>query len=165
VNHAYILSDIETTTIIHTGGVNRDAQIRFGLSAEEVGFLLHQLPENEVEFSRKIGAYTAGVSGQVADDLPDKVMRITPKEGFQFQFHVDFEKDGVGGQTPDHNSPLGPMEVTAQLGEWQVMQQLMQVTIPALVGWDAQLNIAVQNSVNAALRPGYQSDGPGPSPY
>jgi len=150
---------------VSTGGFNRDTQIRFGLSAEEVGFLLHQLPDHQVEFSRKISTYTASTPGQIADELPDKVMRITPKEGGQFSLHVDFEKDGVGGQSTDVNAPaLGPLEVTAQLGEWQVMQHLMQVSIPALVGWEMQMKIAMQTSVESALNSGGTS-GPGPSAY
>ena len=149
----------------HTGGVNRESQLRFGLSPEEVGFLLHQLPDNEVELCRKIGAYTTNTPGQIADDLPDKVMRITPKEGGQFLFLIDFEKDGVGGQSPDLNPPLGPLEVTCQLGEWQVMQQLMQASIPALVGWDAQLKLGQQNMVDAAVQGGPYQGGPATSVY
>lgn len=130
-----------------------------------MGFLLHQLPNHQVEFARKIGSYASSTPGQIADDLPDKVMRITPKEGGQFSLYVDFEKDGVGGQSPDLNAPaLGPLEVTAQLGEWQVMQHLMKASIPALVGWDAQLRIAVQNSIEAAYHSGGPS-GPGPSAF
>ena len=136
------------------GGVSRDTHIRFGLSAEEVGFLLHQLPDRPVEFSRKIGTYTATTPGQIADDLPDKVMRITPKEGNQLSLQVDFEKDGVGGQTPDPRvAALGPLELTVQLGEWEVLKCLMQTSIPALVAWDVQLKVAIQNNIDA-LRQG-----------
>jgi hypothetical protein len=139
-----------------SGGVNRDSCIRFGLSAEEVGFMLHQLPDRQVEFSRKTSLYTSSTPGQLADDLPEKVMRVTPKEGGQFSLLVDFEKNGAGGQSPGPNDPsVGPLEVTAQLGEWEVMQQLMRASIPALVGWDVQLRIAVQNSIEAVQQGPY----------
>lgn len=141
------------------GGVNRDNCIRFGLSAEEVGFLLHQLPDRQVEFSRKTSLYTSSTPGQLADDMPEKVMRVTPKEGGQFSLLVDFEKNGMGGQSPGLNDPsVGPLEVTAQLGEWEVMQQLMRSSIPALVGWDVQLRLAVQYSIEAVQH------GPGGMP-
>ena len=158
----YLFFYISFLDSFSTGGVNRDNQIRFGLSAEEVGFLLHQLPDHQVEFSRKISSYTSNTPGQIADELPDKVMRITPKEGGQFSLYVDYEKAGVGGQSAEVNAPaLGPLEVTAQLGEWQVMQHLMQVSIPVLIGWEAQMKIAVQNSIESALHSG----GPSNSGY
>jgi len=136
-----------------------------------VGFLLHQLPDHEVEFSRKVSTYDNSSSsnishtpGQLMDEMPDKVMKIQPKEGGQFSLQVDFVKDGVGGQTNPGGavgvggvaSPQGPLEVTAQLGEWEVIKCLMQSSIPALVGWDAQVRIAVQASIERAI----QNSGP-----
>lgn len=139
--------------ILHTvGGFNRDAQIRFGLSPEEAGFLLHQLPDNVVEFVRRTPSDST-TSGSVAADLPEKVLRITPGEGGQFSFKVDYEKDGVGGQTVvGSDAPLGPLEVVAQLGEYVVIMELIKCSLPSLTGWDVQLNLAMQNSVNIAVR-------------
>lgn len=147
------------------GGMNREGAIRFALSAEEVGFLLNRLPEHKVEFARKVNSYNAITPGQITDDQPDKVMSISPLEGGQFQFHIDFYKDGVGGQCADASSlPLGPIDVTAQLGEWQVLRLLMEHSIPTLLGWDTQMNLAVQNSVQMALRGENSGGGPSPSP-
>jgi hypothetical protein len=133
------------------GGINRDLQIRFGLSPEEVGFLLDQLPHNEVEFTRRLPA-SVDQPGQVADEIPEKVFRVVPGEGGQFAFRVDFEKNGVGGQSvAGEDTAMGPLEVVAQLGEYRVMRELMQRSIPALTGWETQLNVAMQNAVHAAL--------------
>lgn len=126
--------------------------------------MLHQLPDHEVELARKISTYDNPTTpGQIMDEMPDKVMTITPKEGGQFSLRVDFVKDGVGGQSPPATNtaappgagqPQGPLEVTVQLGEWEVMKCLMQSSIPMLVGWDAQVRIAVQNNIEEAIRSG-----------
>jgi hypothetical protein len=135
--------------IILTGGYDRESQIRFGLSAEEVGFILHQLPANTVEFARRLPAETPGVTA----DLPEKLFTITPAEGGQFAFKIDFVKDGMGGQNPGSTTEaLGPLEVVAQLGEYAVVREIFQKSIPSLIGWDVQLNFAMQNAINLALQ-------------
>lgn len=141
------------------GGFDREAQIRFGLSPEEVGFLLHQLPDNEVEFVRRLPAEQPGTS---AADMPEKILRITPGEGGQFAFKIDYEKDSVGGQIVGGTTePLGPLEVVAQLGEYVVMRKLMEQSLPSLIGWDVQTNFAIQNAMNIALQAGATgSSGP-----
>ena len=134
------------------GGFDREAQIRFGLSPEEVGFLLHQLPDNEVEFVRRLPADQPGTS---AADMPEKILRITPGEGGQFAFKIDYEKDSVGGQIVGGTTDaLGPLEVVAQLGEYVVMRKLMEQSLPSLIGWDVQTNFALQNAMNLALQAG-----------
>jgi hypothetical protein len=127
------------------GGLQRDSQIRFGLSPEEVGFMLHQLPENEVEFVRTTPSDTANA-------LPEKVFKVTPGEAGQFSFSVDFEKAGVGGQVVGTaDAALGPLEVVVQLGEYQVIRELMQSSIPALTGWTTQMSLALSHSVHLAM--------------
>lgn len=134
------------------GNFDKDAQIRFGLSPEEVGFMLHQLPENEVEFVRRIPAEQPGMT---AADMPEKILRITPGEGGQFSFKIDYEKDNVGGQSVGTSAePLGPLEVVAQLGEYVVIRKLLEASIPSLIGWDVQTNFAMQNAMNMALQAG-----------
>jgi hypothetical protein len=132
------------------GGFDREAQIRFGLSPEEVGFILNQLPENEVEFVRRLPADQPGMT---TADMPEKILRITPGEGGQFAFKIDYEKDNVGGQLVGGSTePLGPLEVVAQLGEFVVMRHLMEQSLPSLIGWDVQTNFAMQNAMNLALQ-------------
>lgn len=109
--------------------------------------MLHQLPENEVEFVRA----TPSTTGEA---LPEKVLKITPGEAGQFSFAVDFEKDGVGGQVVGTaEAALGPLEVVVQLGEYQVIRELMQSSIPILTGWTTQLNLAMSNSIQMAMSP------------
>lgn len=105
----------------------------------------------------------ADTPGAVAGDMPEKVLHITPGEGGQFSFKIDFEKDGVGGQNPlSTGEPLGPLEVVAQLGEYVVMRELFQQSIPSLIGWDVQLNLAMQNAMNLAVQGNntFTSDSP-----
>jgi hypothetical protein len=91
--------------------------------------------------------------------MPEKILRITPGEGGQFAFKIDYEKDSVGGQiVGGATAPLGPLEVVAQLGEYVVMRKLMEQSLPSLIGWDVQTNFAIQNAMNIAL----QSGGSGP---
>jgi hypothetical protein len=85
--------------------------------------------------------------------MPEKILRITPGEGGQFAFKIDFEKDHVGGQLVGGSAePLGPLEVVAQLGEYVVIRNLMEQSIPSLIGWDVQTNFALQNAMNLALQ-------------
>jgi hypothetical protein len=141
------------------GGFDREAQIRFGLSPEEVGFILDQLPGNEVEFVRRLPADQPGTT---AADMPEKILRITPGEGGQFSFKIDYEKNSVGGQTVGGTTEaLGPLEVVAQLGEYVVIRKLMELSIPSLIGWDVQTNFAMQNAMNLALQAsGGNNNGP-----
>ena len=115
--------------------------------------MLHQLPGNEVEFVRRLPAEP----GATAADMSEKVLRITPGEGGQFSFSVDYEKDNVGGQIAEGaTQPLGPLEVVAQLGEYVVVRKLLELSIPSLIGWDIQTNYAMQNAINLALQAPYQ---------
>lgn len=145
---------IVLTMIFIIGGVNRDAQIRFGLSPEEVGLMLNQLPENEVNLTRRMNqGYVSG--GVVSSEMPDKTLRIIPAaEGGAVQFLIDYEKDGVGSQPPGDGGASGPLEVLAQLGEVEVMREIMRTSIPALTGWSALLEQTIQRSIDDAINEG-----------
>ena len=57
--------------------------------------ILHQLPDHPIELTRRVNSEYGMTS--VSEDVPDKVLRITPDlNGTVFHFAVDFEKDGVG---------------------------------------------------------------------
>lgn len=83
-------------------------QTRFALSTEEVGLFCHQLPQYPVELSRSGSSTGAPGSGDddesnfgpITNDMPDKVLRITPAEGASVSFLLDYVRDGVGGQSP-----------------------------------------------------------------
>jgi len=145
------------------GSFNRDRQVRFGLSPEEVGLLLDQLPQHEVEIVRRI--YNSNISstttsaadndglmssvdggvGVGSGDNLEKVMRIVPGDGGV----VSFKVDGAGTGDYDGNQLL---EVDVQLGEFQVMREIMRSSLPALVGWSTQLDIAMRRSVDDVVQ-------------
>jgi hypothetical protein len=140
----------------------------FGVSAEEAGLILHQLPEHDVEILRRPDRYNnptpsrspsfSSVSADVAPiDAPDKVLRITPTSGGGVSFQVDFEKHGVS-QPPVlsmEGSPTsaasGPLIVNLQLGEFQVLRELLRVSIPKLLGWDIMTDVAIERMIDDAI--------------
>ena len=136
-----------TSSLLLTGRTNRDGAIRFALSPEECGLVLDQIPKNqEVVLLRRLTSDTG-------EQLPEKVLHITPGQGGMVSFKCDFELDGVGGQQAGGNQPpevVGPLEVVCQAGEVQVMLSLMQHSIPELVGWKTQLEVAMQNAIGIA---------------
>ena len=78
-----------------------DSKTVIALSPEEVGLVCSQLPHSEVSFVRKAVTPEGGDFGEpVAANLPDRVMTITPVDGGAVRFHIDFVKDGLGGQGP-----------------------------------------------------------------
>lgn len=144
-------------SLLLEGGLNREQNMRFGLSAEEAGLILELLPENPVHLIRRPPAQNNSGDAVSYDtgEVPDKVMRITPGEGGTCSFLIDYEKDGVGGQSltgSDGNQTTGPLEVVAQLGEMQVIREVMRSTIPHLVGWSTMLDANVRHNIDNAVR-------------
>ena len=132
---------------------DRKNVIRFALSAEEIGYLLHQLPDNDVQFSRK--QFPPEQQGTVMDDgitetstEPIKVFRMKSGEAGIVSLSVDYELNGVGGQQLSTvETGQGPMEVTAQLGEFQVIRELMRTSIPLLTGWETLTGVTMQRQM------------------
>jgi len=131
--------------------------IRFGLSAEEVGLLVNQLPHYKVEFSRLSSA--RGNDGEkpygtaMSSDTPDKVLIVEPGELGAINFTIDFVKDGVGGQPsgPGQDGNVGPIAVQVQAGEFEVIASLMRYSIPHLTGWAQQVDIAMHNAISETV--------------
>jgi hypothetical protein len=144
------------------GKTSRDGAIRFALSPEECGLVLDQIPKNQpVVLLRRL---PLSPEYDVGQELPDKVLHIVPGQGGMVSFKVDFELHGVGGQAAGGNqSPdvVGPLEVVCQAGEMQVMLSLIQTTLPHLVGWTTQLDVAIQSAVGYAIRNHSNSGGGG----
>lgn len=135
--------------------------VRFALGPDEVGLTVDQLPDNEVEFSR---ITMMGNEVSSTDVMPDKVVRMTPLEGGGVSFKLDFEMNGVGGQTFEKDGAghiTGPFEVVGQRGEVIVMRELMRTSIPALSGWSTMFNIAIENAVNSISGGGGAGGGGG----
>lgn len=106
-----------------TGGMaGRDSQVRFGLSPEEVGLLLDQLPEHEVEFVRKV------------PDSADKIMIAKPADGGAVAFQVEHEQK--------------TLQVNVQRGEFVVISEIMRSSLPTLVGWSTMMEVAMQKSLD-----------------
>lgn len=140
------------------GKADRDHIIRFGLSPEECGFVLDQLPKSqEVFFLRRIPSDKDGY-GSGPPSNPDKVLYITPGQGGMVSFKVDFELDGVGGQVSGglNGQPdlIGPLEVVVQAGEFQVILSLIQSSLPYLTGWTTSMEVALQHEIAEAIQEG-----------
>jgi hypothetical protein len=132
-----------------TGGFNPDKKIQFGLTPESVGDFLHELPDSNVHFVRDVPV-PEGASGEVT---VEKVFRITTSDPY-VHFNVGFElEDEVDeeGQSAGDGPPMVSHEVTTTVGNYMVIRELMQRSLPALTGWDVQLNHAVQNAMNVAV--------------
>lgn len=155
--------DAVTSSSTFLGTMARDRQIRFGLSPEEIGLILDQLPNHQVELTRKLPPPTStyGMPGAVVDDEPDKVLRIAPMNGGVVSFYIDYEKEGSGGQIPSKSEDggTGPLNVNVQLGEYTVMAELMRTSIPILVGWSTLVDVAMQRNLDDLQQPGGGRDG------
>jgi hypothetical protein len=116
--------------------------------------LVDQLPEHDVELSRS--------GGPGLEEVPEKVFRAVPDGQEVVSFTVDFEKDGVGGKMSDsvNGDGPGPLRVDVSAGEFVVIRELIQKTIPTLVGWSEMMRIAIDSRIEGA------DTGPvgGPSP-
>jgi hypothetical protein len=141
----------------------------FGVSAEEAGLILQQLPEHSVELLRKadrsnmsapagkISSFSSISADVTPTGAPDKVLRITPAVGGTISFEVDFEKDGVshsstfGGEGGFPPGISGPLAVTVQLGEFQVLRELLRSSIPKLLGWDIMTDVAIERMIDEAI--------------
>lgn len=152
-------------------------QVRFGLSPEEVGLLYNQLPQFGIELSRVPSSYVRpeeqfgeGISSTPNPDTPDKVLKVQPGEASTVSFHIDYVKDGIGGQMPGQGQEgqAGPLEVTVQAGEFEVITSIMKASMPYLVGWSTLMDLSMQRSVDDAMQggggasnPRYSGDGGG----
>lgn len=132
--------------------MDRERQIRFALSPEEVALIIDQLPTGEVELVRRPNQDEA-----VSYQNTEKVLRLVPKPGGIVLFQVGWEQDGVPSvQQQQHQRPL---EVNVQLGEFHVIKELMRTSIPTLVGWSTMVEMALQRNVQAATRGEYYGGG------
>jgi len=144
-------------------------QVRFGLSAEEVGLFCNQLPHHPIELSRSAMSSPPGEGDEdhkiepITNDRPDKVLKISPSDGASVTFCLDYVKDGIGGQ-----SDSGPLEVVAQAGEFEVISAIMRSSLPVLVGWSPLVDIALKSSINEAMNAAYgrgSGSGSGQQPW
>jgi Whirly transcription factor len=134
------------------GTVIREKQVRFGLSPEEVGLVLDQLPEHQVELTRLPPRSSNDFSAVSQPSGATKVLTLTPQGGGVIAFKMQLD-DNDGSYVPHSTGGNArAMEVAVQLGEYQVMRHLMLSSIPVLVGWQQQVEIALQRSIDSARR-------------
>jgi Whirly transcription factor len=134
------------------GSVIRERQVRFGLSPEEVGLVLDQLPEHQVELTRQPPRNSNDFSAVSQPLGATKVLTLTPQGGGVVVFKMQLDDDDSSFAQNVTGGNARAMEVSVQLGEYQVMRHLMLSSIPVLVGWQQQVEIALQRSVDGAKR-------------
>ena len=127
------------------------------MSPDEVGFLISQTPDHEVEFSRSANSGFGGPAQQlenISEDVPDKVFRATPGVGGSVSFKLDYELNGIGGQPPTGEVGtvgVGPMEVTAQHGEVIVIKEILKDSIPLLTGWKTMMDVNTERMLSEVM--------------
>jgi hypothetical protein len=146
---------IEWSARTPDGSVDRERQVRFGLSPEEVGLIIDQLPQHEVELTRYPHRNSGDFASVSQPGAAQKVLTLTPRNGGVVAFKIHYEAEGPAGSalsSPGREEAGGPLEVLVQLGEFRVMCELMRSSIPVLVGWDMQLKIALERTTDQAKR-------------
>lgn len=117
--------------------------------------ILDQARNETVEFSR------TGFPPNVID----KVFRVTPHESGAFEFRIDYEAEGVGGQSPPDRPGLegiAPLGIVFQRGEYVVIRELMRNSIPTITNWDFMLKMQVESNIAEASKKSFPDDN---SPY
>jgi len=145
-----------------TGKLDTDSKLRFALNPEECGLLIDQLPNNPIELTRLPSMENS------TESTPLKVFRASPAEGGAVNFLVDFELNGVGGQSPTTSvagslPPVGPLQITAQRGEYIVLQEIVRSSIPTLVMWDLKMQLAQEARIDSLSSTSSSSSGHGNS--
>ena len=110
-----------------------------------MGVMVDQLPHHPVEFVRRV----------VDDSSSNKLIRISPaaNDSTSVSFVFDYERDGVTGVGPE-----GPHEVLVQLGEFNVIQELVRSSIPVVTGWSALVDSGIDAALEQAIE---ESEGGG----
>jgi hypothetical protein len=138
-----------------TGKGIPDKSLRFALAPQEAGLLIDQQRNETVEFSR------TGFPPNVVD----KVFRVSPHEAGAFQFSIDYETEGRGGQSPSDRPDLegiAPLGIVFQRGEYVVIRELMKNSIPTIANWDYMLKMQVESAITEASKKSFSDDS---SPY
>jgi hypothetical protein len=116
--------------------------------------ILNELPENNLELLRRpqTAAHSYGsntrMSGSASDDLPIKVVRISPGEVGTVSYRYSLERDGVELQSPNGDDPNDPLEVVLQSGEQVVIQELLKWSIPYLCAWPTLVDVSLARALD-----------------
>ena len=143
-----------------------DRPLRFGLSPEEIGLVVARLKCGQsVELNRQLRpeggmSYDDDNMGSIM-----KVFRAEPLPSGSIRMACDYEMDGRGGQNaPNANESRGPLGIELLVGESQVIQSIMEYSIPRLTGWSTMLDQSMEYAFRGSSVPNphnYNSGGPG----
>lgn len=137
-----------------------DRPLRFGLSPEEIGLYLSRLKFGQaVEFNRQnrsdYGNSNGAQFGDAATGSMLKVFRAQPLPDGTVRMECDYELDGQGGQEPPTEyESRGPLEINLLAGESQVLQSIMEYSIPRLTGWSTMMDHSMDNAFYTAASGG-----------
>mmetsp|Transcript_59750 Transcript_59750/g.172434 ORF Transcript_59750/g.172434 Transcript_59750/m.172434 type:complete len:260 (-) Transcript_59750:88-867(-) len=150
-----------------------DRPLRFALSPEEMGLLLTRMKQNQpIELHRKGRTDHFGFgSSQVPHQHHEedggllKVFRAEPLKTGDVKMSCDYELDGRGGQQPaTEMESQGPLSVELTAGEVQVVQSIVEYSLPRLTGWSHLLDHSMEQAFAQCLSPpgnyGFGNDGP-----
>ena len=135
-----------------------DKPLRFAMSPEEVGLVLARVRQGEsVEIHRRGGSGFGGPQHGTStttiqqQHVPLKVLRVAPLPGGGLRIVCDYELDGHGGQEPpEPNESQGPLGIDLMVGESQVVQSIMEYSLPRLAGWTSLLDQSIEQAFVAA---------------
>lgn len=138
-----------------------DRPLRFALSPEEIGLVVARLKQGQsVEVNRR----TQGFEYDQDGGSILKVFRAVPLDGGSVKMICDYEADGQGGQAPpDSNESQGPLGIDLMVGESQVVQSIMECSIPQLTGWSTMMDHSIDSAIASTASPNPHNYGGGGS--
>jgi hypothetical protein len=123
------------------GSLDFERSLKFALSPEEVGLIIDQLPEHQVELARQPSPSSGDFTAVTQSTSGQKVITLSPRNGGVVAFKIHDESGGSA-----------PQEVLVQLGEFRVMHELMKSSIPVLSGWQVQVDLSLERALDNARR-------------
>jgi Whirly transcription factor len=130
-----------------------DKPLRFAMSPEEVGLVLARIRQGQsVEIHRRGGfggapPTTSTTTTIQQQHVPLKVLRVAPLPGGGMRIVCDYELDGHGGQEPpEPHESQGPLGIDLMVGETQVVQSIMDYSLPRLSGWATLLDHSMEHA-------------------
>jgi len=147
-----------------------DKPLRFALSPEEVGLVLTRMRQGKpVEIHRRNPNNSIGGSGGGGVSQPPpsqggqnslKVFRVEPLTSGGVRMVCDYEFDGQGGQlSPEPNESQGPLMMDLLVGETEVIQSILEYSMPRLTGWTVMLDQSIDHALKSS------TDVPDPHTY
>jgi len=91
----------------------------------------------------------AGSAGRsVGGEVREKILQISPAVDGGVSFQISYEQEGAANSLDSQEAV--PLELVAQRGAFVVVREILQSSIPSLIGWDIMLDHAIHNSIETA---------------